>query len=606
MSCNSAVLPSSFDRFREIWHCDFEFRQDDNHCPVPVAMFAKEHRTGAKISMRRPQLLAIQKIPFDAGHKTLFVSYSAVAELSCFAVLGWPAPANVLCTYVETSAAINGLSIDGLEQKRPSLLEACDLFHIPHMDTQHKSQMRELILTKSNYTEDEWRAIEDYNQQDVLLDMPLLRALTPMIDVPIALLRGRYLKVLAAMELRGIPIDADYLRKLQANWQALRLHYIRRDDHFSLYDETGSFVEHRFAALIDARSWSWPRTTTGKPELRSKTLGKMVRHYSELKSLQRLRDQIAEMRLGAFVNTVGIDGASRCPLMPFWTKSGRNQPQGRNKAFLLWLPSWVHGLIKPPPGWGIASLDWTAQEVAIGAGLSGDLALGEDYRTKDVHIAFAIRAGLAPIWATPETHRALRDTIKPVSLGVSYGMSKYGAAAATGKSTLWAAQALAAHRHAYPVFGQWQDNTVTQALFDQRIVSPFGWPMAVHAETNKRTLLNYQHQAGGADCMRLAAIAAHEAGIQLVAPVHDAFWIAAPLAELDDAIATMAEIMVRAGRAVAGVDIRVKKSADVWWPQCLGDTREPNAKGQAMWSEIKNLLQELQHEETNEAAFSRA
>jgi hypothetical protein len=35
MSCNCVGLPNSFDRFREIWHCDFEFRQDDNHCPVP-------------------------------------------------------------------------------------------------------------------------------------------------------------------------------------------------------------------------------------------------------------------------------------------------------------------------------------------------------------------------------------------------------------------------------------------------------------------------------------------------------------------------------------------------------------------------------------------
>jgi hypothetical protein len=170
------------------------------------------------------------------------------------------------------------------------------------------------------------------------------------------------------------------------------------------------------------------------------------------------------------------------------------------------------------------------------------------------------------------------------------GMSKHGAAAATGKSLVWAAGALAAHRHAYPVFGQWQDSTVTQALFDQRIVSPFGWPMAVYAETSKRTLLNYQHQAGGADCMRLAAIAAHEAGIHLLAPVHDSFWIAAPLAELEDAIATMAVIMVRAGRAVAGIDIRVKTSAEVRWPQCLGDVRSADAKGQAMWSEIKELL----------------
>jgi len=52
MPSNSVGLPNNFDRFREIWHVDFEFRQDANHCPVPVAMFAKEHRTGAEISMR--------------------------------------------------------------------------------------------------------------------------------------------------------------------------------------------------------------------------------------------------------------------------------------------------------------------------------------------------------------------------------------------------------------------------------------------------------------------------------------------------------------------------------------------------------------------------
>ena len=174
-------------------------------------------------------------------------------------------------------------------------------------------------------------------------------------------------------------------------------------------------------------------------------------------------------------------------------------------------------------------------------------------------------------------------------------MSKYGAAAATGKSLVWATETLARHRHAYPVFAQWQQDTVAQAQFDERIVSPLGWPMAVHSETNKRTLLNYLHQAGGGDCMRLAAIAAHEAGITILAVAHDAFWIAAPLGDLEDAIATMTEIMLRAGRAVAGITIPVELAAVVRWPQCLGDVRKPDAKGQAMWTEIKGLLQgELQ------------
>jgi hypothetical protein len=146
------------------------------------------------------------------------------------------------------------------------------------------------------------------------------------------------------------------------------------------------------------------------------------------------------------------------------------------------------------------------------------------------------------------------------------------------------------------VFAQWQHDTVTQALFNERIVSPLGWPMAVHAETNKRTLLNYLHQAGGSDCMRLAAIAGYEAGIRIIAPAHDAFWIMAPLAELDDAVATMSTLMVKAARVVAGIDIPVEETARVPWPLCLGDVRKPDAKGQAMWLEIKGLLQGAQQQ----------
>jgi hypothetical protein len=52
----------------------------------------------------------------------------------------------------------------------------------------------------------------------------------------------------------------------------------------------------------------------------------------------------------------------------------------------------------------------------------------------------------------------------------------------------------------------------------------------------------------------------------------------------------MTEIMLRAGRAVASIDIPVEVSAVVRFPQCLGDVRKAKAKGQAMWQEIQALL----------------
>ena len=191
MSIGSAGLRNSFDRFREIWHVDFEFRIDVNQAPVPVSMFAKEHRTGVEIAMRRDQLLARKHAPFNVGPDSLLVAYSAVAELSCFQVLQWPQPRNVLCAYFETNASINGLEIDGLTDKRPSLLEACDLFDIPHMAKEHKAHVRELILSKTEYTEEDWQEIEPYIREDALRTIPLLEALAPSIDVPAALFRGR-------------------------------------------------------------------------------------------------------------------------------------------------------------------------------------------------------------------------------------------------------------------------------------------------------------------------------------------------------------------------------------------------------------------------------
>jgi hypothetical protein len=396
----SAALPINFDRYRAIWHVDFEFRSDANHQPVPVCLTAIERRSGAEIVMRRERLLGCLHAPFDYGPDTLIVGYSVLAELSCFRVLRWPYPRNVVCTYFETSAVINGADFVGLERKRPSLLEACDLFGIEHTGKEYKARMRELILDHTSYTEEQWREIEAYNREDVLLDILLLEKLAPSIDLSAALFRGKYSKAVADMEASGLPVDTEFVAALEANWQDLRRHYINQWDSLGLYDESGSFCRDRMEDLVRSRGWIWPRTEkSGQLDLTSKTFGKQCRHHPELRDIQRLRDQIAELRLGAFLNTIGEDGVSRCPVMPFWTRSGRNQPndagdERAKRVFLLSLPSWIHGIIRPPPGWGIACLDWSAQEIALGAGLSGDPALIADYRSGDPHLRFAIRAGL--------------------------------------------------------------------------------------------------------------------------------------------------------------------------------------------------------------------
>jgi hypothetical protein len=555
-------------------------------------MYAYEQQTGTEIQLWENELRACRRPPFDISADSLFVAYAANAELSCFLALGWSFPKNVLDAYVETIAAINGNTAVWAQKKRPSLLEALELFGLAAgMDTQEKERMRRLILEHSDYTNEQQREIKDYNRQDVIETVQLLNVLAPAIDLPRALLRGRYMAAVARMEWQGLPIDQEYLGLLLAHWGQLQLYYIQRDDIFGLYDGT-SFSEHRLQELISARGWYWPLTATGRPELKLKTLGKQAQRYPELKKLVKLRDMIAELRINQLANTIGADGCSRCPLLPFWTKTGRNQPSGWDKMFLPGLPAWLHGLITPPPGWAIAELDWDGQEVGLMAAQSGDPTMIEDYASGDPHLSFGRRVKLLPPDATKDTHREERDKIcKPVVLGQNYGMTPYGIAAKTGKLLLWARGIHTLHRLTYRVFHRWLADIVAQAKFDGMISSPFGWPQAVIANTKNRSLINFPAQAGGADMMRLAAIAATEAGIAVCAPVHDAFWVMAPLSEIEGTITSMKRIMIRASELVTGgLPIGVSVETLVRAPHCLGDVRKPQDKGQPMWCEVKGLV----------------
>ena len=598
MSAASGGSSTSDDwrrRYQSIWHADFEYREDANHLPIPVCLHAHDEVSGKTLSLWRDELLASTRLPFDSGPDSVMVAYASNAELQCFLSLGLPFPTNVLDPYVETIVAINGNTAvwppaDEKNRKgRPGLLDALKLHGLPARPQEEKDRMRDMILGNEDYTPEQRHEIQDiYNPEDVNDTIALLGALGgPVDNIDHALFRGRYMAAAARMERVGLPVDGGYLNPLMERWEALQLYYIQQHDEFHLYDGA-HFVEARLWDLVEAKGWDWPRTPTGRYQLTRKTIGRQATRYPELKSLARLRDQIAELRINKLGNTVGPDGFSRCPLLPFWTVTGRNQPSAMDKMFLPSLPTWLHGLLKPPRDMALVELDFVAEEPAIVAGLSGDPAMIADYERGDLHWQFAVRAGLAAPDA-PVDNR-IRELAKPISHGMNYGMTPYGIAAKTKKSLDWAREMHARHRRLYPVFHQWLGDIVAQAHFDGVITSPFGWRQIVTADTRTRSLMNFPAQAGGADVMRLAAIVATECGIIIAAPVHDAFWILAPLDELDSTIARMTEIMVEAGRLVAGIPIRVKVEAVVRWPQCLGDVRKPDAKGQAMWCEMRELV----------------
>ena len=105
-------------------------------------------------------------------------------------------------------------------------------------------------------------------------------------------------------------------------------------------------------------------------------------------------------------------------------------------------------MIQPPPGYGIAYIDWLAQEIGIAAALSGDEQMAADYYS-DPYLGFAKRAGAVPQDATKASHEIERDRYKAVVLGVNYGMGEQTLAARIGCLPFEARELLRQH-HAWP------------------------------------------------------------------------------------------------------------------------------------------------------------
>jgi DNA polymerase I-like protein with 3'-5' exonuclease and polymerase domains len=248
----------------------------------------------------------------------------------------------------------------------------------------------------------------------------------------------------------------------------------------------------------------------------------------------------------------------------------------------------MRGLLKPPEGFGLAYIDFSSQEIGIAAALSGDELMKKGYQDGDPYLAFAKAAKLVPEDATKQSHKAIRDRCKTVVLGVNYGMGPDALAAMAGITATEAKELLRIHRNTYRKFWRWIDDTVSAAMLTSGLQTVFGWRQQVGKESNPRSLMNFPMQANGAEMMRMAAIAATESGIEVCAPIHDAFLIMAPLHRLDDDVARMQEIMTEAGRLVTGgLDIRTEAEI-VRWPERYMDER-----GRTMWDSVVKFLNGL-------------
>jgi DNA polymerase I-like protein with 3'-5' exonuclease and polymerase domains len=246
---------------------------------------------------------------------------------------------------------------------------------------------------------------------------------------------------------------------------------------------------------------------------------------------------------------------------------------------------WLRGLIKPPPGHAVAYVDWRQQEFGIAAALSSDVAMQAAYQTQDCYLAFAKQAGAVPADATKGSHGQQRELFKQCTLAVQYGMGADALALHIGQPLIVARDLLLAHRNTYRRFWRWSDAALDTAMLTGSLHTVFGWRIHICDKPNPRSLRNFPMQANGAEMMRLAACLATERGVEVCAPIHDAFLICAPLDRLEADIATMRAAMAEASGVVLGgfelgTDVSVTR-----WPARYMDPR-----GAVMWERVVQLL----------------
>jgi DNA polymerase I-like protein with 3'-5' exonuclease and polymerase domains len=272
-------------------------------------------------------------------------------------------------------------------------------------------------------------------------------------------------------------------------------------------------------------------------------------------------------------------------LSAFRSGTGRNQPS--NAKFIFGPSVWLRGLIKPPPGSGVAYLDWSQQEFGIAAALSGDANMIAAYQSGDPYLAFAKQAGAVPADATKKTHGAIRELFKQCVLAVQYGMGPESLALRIGQPTIVARDLLRMHRETYRKFWRWSDAVVDYTMLKGSLHTVFGWHGHIGGDTNPRSLRNFPMQGNGAEMLRLACCLGTERGIEVCAPVHDAVLICAPLDLIGDHIKRMQAAMAEASRKVLdGFEL----SSDSHITHYPDRYRDSGGRGDEMWNQVMALI----------------
>jgi hypothetical protein len=219
------MMPVRWEDFSAIWSIDFEYATTcGTGRPIPHTFVAHDLISDREILLAGDRLRKAKRAPIDV-RRCACLAYNFVGEAQCFEVLGWNQPHWPVDPYAEHLALTNGLtSQDVFEREEDDrrigyrLVDALRFYgiEVTAEGETHKHEMQLRSAQGEPFTVSEWQAITKYCVEDVQWLVRLFAVLREKIDLPAALVRGRYMTVIGQQMHRGIPVDRALVERFKA------------------------------------------------------------------------------------------------------------------------------------------------------------------------------------------------------------------------------------------------------------------------------------------------------------------------------------------------------------------------------------------------------
>jgi len=431
------------------------------------------------------------------------------------------------------------------------------------VDTEHKTKMRDLIISAPDeFTGEERLAVTAYCRSDVK-NLPLLRSAiaryypkvipkSQLKTLPVeAKIRGNYAARTAVMLSQGYPVNTEWLHNFSTNVPSV-METVIRDINSQFSEDTKPFrwnkSQQRFSLYEKiVKDWikekhgvDWEVTKSGDLSLALDAFTKKYHYAHEYPEGHLGAQMVRYFKLKQAMNgfnpnadktifhSLGSDGRIRPYFNTYGAQSSRTQPASTSFIFLK--PAWQRSMVQPPRGRSIGDLDYSSEEFLLSALASRDRKMLAAYKSGDVYLAFGKMIGWIPADGTKKSYKYERDVCKSLVLGLSYLMSKYGLAHKltddTGK--VWtedqAQELVEQFDDTFSDFAEWRKNLIELYTIDGHVRLPCGWYMFGDND-NFRSVGNVPIQGLGASIMRKAVCLAQDAGLDVIFTLHDAIYI---------------------------------------------------------------------------------